>query len=183
MILKTPHGTPISLFFLTSDMYSLLAKQKIPFKDVYKLSTYHQQLTFSEMAHMLKFQYVVAQQMGVPLLDPDHLFSAEGYEAGMLKAAFNAVASESLADLYKNCRTFNSLAAGNNVVLILFNTSDTDKVPGWDCLDAHTFSGAMLETINAKVGYLEAHFGPVVKPKLGEFTMAEVYKLVGIENP
>lgn len=182
MILKTPHGTPISLFFLTSDMYSLLVKQSIPFKDAHKLSTYHQQLTFSEMAHMLKFQYVVSQQMGVPLLDPKHLFG-EGYEAGMVEAAFNAVASESLADVYKNCRTFNSLASGNNVVLVLFNTSDTHKVPGWDCLEAHTFSGALLETINAKVGYLEAHFGGVVKPKLGEVTMAEVYKLVGLENP
>lgn len=182
MILKTPNGQPVSLFFLTSDMHSLLVKQSVPMKDVHKLSTYHQQLTFSEMAHMLKFQYVVAQQMGIPLLDPKHLFG-EGYGAGMVEASFNDIPSETLATVYKECRTFNSLAAGGNVVLVLFNTSESEKVAGWSTLEAHTFSSALVETINAKVGYLDAHFGGVVKSKLGEVTMAEIYKLVGIENP
>lgn len=182
MILKTPHGTPISLFFLTNDMYSLAVKQSIPLKDIHKLSSYHQQLTFSEIAYMLKLQYVVAQQMGVPLLDAKHLFG-EGYNAGMVEEAFNAIDSETLTAMYQTCRSFNSLTAGANVVLVIFNTSGEYNIPGCETLEATTFSGALLETVLAKVGYLQAHFGGIVKPKLGEFTLAEVYKLVGIENP
>jgi len=162
-------------------MLTVLVKQSVPLKDIDKVSSYHQKLTYGEMASMLKLQYAVAQRMGVAMLDPKHLFG-EGVEANMVETAFNAIDSETLSE-WQTCKSFNSLAAGLNVVLVLFNRSEDKEVPGWDCLDATTFSGALLETIVAKVGYLQAHFGEVVTPKLGEFTLAEVYKLLGIENP
>jgi len=184
MILKTPNHdrAPISLFFLTSDMYSLLARQSIPLRDVCKLSTYHQQLTFSEVAGMLKFQYAVAQRLGVLMLDPEHLFAAGDLKANMVKDAFNKLDSETLAG-WQECKSFNSLAAGANVVLVMFNKTDDREIPGWNTLEGGTFSAALLETIIAEAGYLQAHMGPVVKPKVGEISLAEVYKLVGIENP
>lgn len=182
MILKTPHGTPFSLFYLTSDMHRLLVKQSIPLRDVFKLASYHQKLTFGEIATMLRFQYTVAQQMGVPLLDPKHLFG-EGYNGGMVAEAFNAIDSETLNQWYKGCKTFNSLNAGGNVMLVLFNDSDNHKVHGWHSLEGNTFSSALLETIFAGAGYMESHYGKIAKPSLGETTLAEVYKLVSIENP
>lgn len=182
MILKTPHGTPVSVFFLTSEMHRLLVRQSIPLKDAFKLSSYHQQLTFNEIANILKFQYVVAQQMGVPLIDPKHLFG-EGHNGGMVEVSFNGLDGKTLSDKYKECNSFNSLAAGANVLIVLFNDSGDAHVSGFDRLEATTFSDALLETLQAKVGYVQVHFGKVVKPNLGEFTMAEVYKLVSIENP
>lgn len=183
MILKTPnHRTPISLFFLTSDMYSILTRLKIPLKDVCKLSTYHQQLTFTEIAGMMKFQYAIAQRLGVPLLDPEHLFGSGDVTAGMIKSAFNELDSETLAG-WQECKSFNSLGAGANIVLVLFNKTEDREIPGWKTLEGSTFSAALLETIIAEAGYLQSHLGPIVKPRVGEITLAEVYKLLGNENP
>jgi hypothetical protein len=182
MILKTPQGKSFRVLFLTSSMRDVLVSQAIPFSDVSKLASYHQKVTFSEIAHILKFQYVVAQQMGVPLLDPKHLFG-EGYNGGMVERSFNDIDSETLTQIYKSTKSFACLDAGMNTLIVLFNGEDASKVPGWDSLEAQTFSGALLETVFAKVGYMESHNGKIPKPNLGEFTLAEVYKLVSIENP
>lgn len=183
MILKTPHGKVYRLFYLTSDMLDHLVEQSIPLNKVFDLASYHQKLTYSEIAYMLKFQYQVGMKMGVPLLDPKHLFGT-GYNSGMIQEAFNAIGSEQLLAYYESCSHFNCIDAGGNVVLVLFNHNpDKYHVPGWDTLEAKTFSGALLETLFAKVGYMDCHFGKIPKPAVGEFSLAEVYKLLSIENP
>jgi len=182
MILKTPHGTPVSLFFLTNDMYNLLASQSIPLREVFNLAAYHQQLTYGEVATMVKFQYTVAQEMGVPLLDPQCLFG-EGFYGSMVKETFNTLDSKSLAVKFKEANSFHSLNAGGNVLVVLLGNKDGPNVPGWKSLSGDTFSSALLEAVYSTVGYLEAHNGTIPKPALGEVTLAEVYKLLSIQNP
>lgn len=182
MILKTPQGKSVRIFYLTSEMQRLLASQAIPYSDLAKLSTYHQKLTFGEIANILKFQYLVAQELGVLLLDPKHLFG-EGYNAGMVETAFNSLDGETLSAIVKDTKSFSCIDAGMNTIIFLFNGENAPKAPGFDTLECVTFSGALLETIFAKVGYMESHNGKIPKPNQGEFTLAEVYKLVSIQNP
>lgn len=182
MILKTPNGPSIHVFFLTNEMARLLARVLIPLSDLATIETYHQKATYNEIANILKFQYRVAQELGVPMLDSDMLFNKD-YEGGMLKEAFNSVGSESLSEIINNTASFSYQNAGNNVLVLSFNKEDDKLLPGWTALTSPTFSGALLESIVTVHGYLESHFGKIVEPKLGEFSLAVVYKLLSLQNP
>ena len=181
MILKTPNGPSVQLFFLTSDMARLLSRESVPFANVTNLTTYHQKITFGEIAQIARLQYIVAKELGVMMLDPD-LYFKKDYEGGMVKDAFNKFSGETLSGLVNECTCFSYLNAGANVLLVAFH-NDEEKLPGWVCANAKTFSGVLLESIFAVHGYMESHFGKLVEPGLGEISLAEVYKLLGLQNP
>lgn len=180
MLLKTSNGKPIKFFYLTKDMLDVLVSQAIPLQDVFKISAYDQKLTENEIAGILKFQTVVADKLSSHASIDDSSFG-EGFHGQMIKQAFNAIGSESLREVYTKTKCFSSIEGGLNTVIIVFHDNETETAPE-GCLVSKTFSGALLETIFARVGYLEAHYGKAVKPVVGEFSLADVYKLVGIEN-
>jgi hypothetical protein len=170
------------VFFLTNAMARLLDRVSIPLRDLAAIETYHQKLTYNEIGQILKFQHRIAQELGVPMLDPEMLFKKD-YEGGMLKEAFNSVDGESLSEFINSSASFSYLNSGANVLVFAFNTENDDKLAGWTELESATFSGALLECIFNSCGYLESHFGKIVEPALGEFSLAVVYKLLGLQNP
>lgn len=180
MLLKTSNGKPIKFFFLTKSMLDVLVSQSIPLQDVFKISAYDQKLTENEIATILKFQTVIAHKLSVHPALSDSSFG-EGFHGQVVKQAFNAIGSETLHDIYNQTKCFSSIEGGLNTVIVVFHNEGTESPPE-SCLVSKTFSGALLETIFARVGYLEAHYGKAVKPVVGEVSLAEVYKLVGIEN-
>lgn len=182
MILKTPNGPSVHVFFLTNAMARLLGRVSIPLADLQAIETYHQKATFSEIAQILKLQYQVAQEMGVPMLDVDMLFNKD-YEGGMLKEAFNSADGESLSKIIHSATCFSYQSVASNCLVVTFNNEDDEKLAGWTELESTTFSGALLECIFKSCGYLETHFGKIVEPGLGEFSLAVVYKLLGLQNP
>lgn len=182
MILKTPNGPSVHVVYLTNAMARLLARVSIPVREVIAIETYHQKLMRSEIASILKFQYRVAQTLGVPLVNSDMIFSSD-YEGGMLKEAFNSVDGESLSAIIDSAASFSYQNAGNNVLVLVLNNEGDEKLAGWSELKATTFSGALLECIFNSHGYLESHFGKIVEPGTGEFSLAVVYKLLGLQNP
>lgn len=187
MIFKSPSGKECKFTFLTNDLMRHFKENSIPFSHVYDLKELSKKLTYSELAYLIKFQYMVALKMGVQYISPDILFKEDyyfdGYTAGMIKEAFNAIDSEALLGVYSGTSLFNVLDAGCNVILVLFNQENDRSIPGWDTLEAKTFSGALLESLFAKVGYMDCHLGKIPTFQPGGFTMAEVYKLLSIENP
>ena len=187
MKFKSPSGKCYEVTFLNNDLLRQLMENSIPLRcapDVVELS---KKLTYAELAYMIKFQYMVALKMGIRYVDPEFLFKPDvnfdAYTAGMIKEAFNAIDSEALLSTYSDTQCFNVIDAGNNVILVLFNQQNQRDVPGWDCLKSKTFSGALLESLYSKVGYMDCHFGKIPKMQDGHLTMAEVYKLLSIENP
>ena len=181
MILNYPNGNPFKFFFLTSGMVDTLVRSSVPLQDLDKLAVYHGVLTYGEMADILKYQLVVGKTMGVPTTDAKMQMGA-GYDAAMLASAFNASSSEALAGHFKAASKFQSLVIGQTVVMVAGDATDK-LLPGFHLQDGKTFSAALLETIYSRVGYLECHAGNVTHPALGEFTLAEVFKLLSIENP
>lgn len=181
MILNYPNGQPLKFFFLTRGMADTLIRQSIPLRDLDKLSVYHGVLTYGEMAGILKLQLVVAGILGVPAPDPLAAFGT-GYDGAMLKDAFNSTSRETLVEIFKRSNKFQIVEVAQSIIMVAGEAGDP-SLPGWALLEGGNFSAAMLETIYKQVGYLEAHGAPVVHPKLGEFTLAEVFKLLSIENP
>ena len=187
MEFKSPSGKHYKFTFLNNDLLCHFKANSIPLHHCGNLTELSKKLTYSELAFLLKFQYMVALKMGVQFVDPNILFNPgyhfDAYSAGMIKEAFNAIDSEALLNIYSECSQFNVIDAGSNVILVLFNQQNQCDIPGWDVLQAKTFSGALLESLFAKVGYMDCHLGKIPKIQSGSFTMAEVYKLVNIENP
>lgn len=181
MILNYPNGHSFKFFFLTSAMANTLIRQSIPLHDLDKLSVYHGVLTYGEMAGILKFQLAVANVMGVPMPDPLSAFG-EGYDGAMLKDAFNATSRETLVEIFKRATRFQQVAIAQTIIMVA-GEADDPVLPGWALLESSTFSAALLETVYKQVGYLEAHSTPVIHPRLGEFTLAEVFKLLSVQNP
>lgn len=182
MILKTPNGPSVHVVFLTNAMARLLARVNIPLREVLTIETYHQKLMRSEIASIIKFQYRVAQTLGVTLVNSDMIFSND-YEGGMLKEAFNSTDGESLSEIIETAASFSYQNAGANVLVMVLNNEGDEKLAGWSDLKSATFSGALLECIYNSQGYLESHFGKIVDPGTGEFSLATVYKLLGLQNP
>lgn len=182
MILRTPNGSPIEVFFLTNSMVKLLAKVGIPLSNLSTIETYHQKATYGEIAQIISMQYQAAKELGVALLDPDLIFSKD-YEGEMLKAAFNSVDSKSLSAAFNSATSFGYSSFKSNQLVVVINDENQTTPPSWSKASALTFSGALLEAILHVHGYMESHFGAIVDSKVGEFTMAEVYKLLGNQNP
>lgn len=183
MILRTPNGPSVHVFFLPSQFVQLLERMSIPLRELVAIETYHQKLMYPELAQFFKFQYQVAQEMGVPMLDSDMLFSKD-YEGGMLREAFNGVDGGNLSKMIHATQCFSYINAGENVLVLALHPEQDDKpLPGWVCAEATTFSGALLEMIARVKGYMESHFGVIPDPQTGEFSLAVVYKLLGIQNP
>lgn len=182
MILRTPNGPSVNVFFLTSQMASVMERMRIPLRELVSIETYHPKLTYAEIASIIKFQYRIAQTLGVPLIDSDMIFN-KSYEGGMLKEAFNSVLGESLSEFIEKAHAFSYVNAGANVLVLALQQEDDSVLPGWTPLKAPTFSGALLECIFNSHGYMESHFGKIPEPGLGEFSLAVVYKLLGLQNP
>lgn len=183
MILRTPNGPSVHVFFLPSQFVRLLDRMSIPLRELQAIETYHQKLMWSELGQFFKFQYQVAQEMGVPMLEPDMRFSKD-YEGGMLREAFNSVDGSNLSKLIHETQCFSYLNAGQNVLVLALHPEEDDKpLPGWACAEATSFSGALLEMIVHTKGYMESHLGAIPEPRTGEFSLAVVYKLLGLQNP
>lgn len=180
MIFKYPNGFPFELYFVTGEMLEALALQTVPFDGLRKISAYHDKLTYNEVAQFLATQRAAAQLFGVDMPEAAHSFG-EGYNGGMVAEAFNAIDSKAITEYLRNATSFHSTKVGQ-VLLIAANTANP-HIGSWEKLNAKNISSAVLETIYGRVGYLDTHFGSVIKPALGELTMAEVYKLVHLQNP
>lgn len=181
MILKTPNGAPLKVFFLTNSMARVLKRSAVPFSEVSNIETYHEKLTYNEIASILKMQYLASKTLGTLMPSPDLIFRND-YEGGMLKDAFNKVDGESLLEGFTECSNFSYLNAGNNTLLISLDNPEEEKVVGWTSAKSNNFSTALLEIIYAVHGYMECHFGAALEPKAGEFTLAYVFKLLGAQN-
>lgn len=179
MILKYPNGFPFELYFVTGDLLNTLSSQAIPFGDLKKIHAYHEKLTFTEIANFIAVQRAAAQLFGVDLAEP---FFGEGYNGGMVAEAFNGIDSKAITEHLREAGRFHSSVIGQ-VIVVGVNADQCKATASWDKLQAKNLSTAVLETIYARVGYLQAHFGSVVKPSLGTLSMAEVYKFVHLQNP
>lgn len=180
MIFKFPNGFPFELYFVTGEMLEALALQTVPFDGLRKISAYHDKLTFNEVANFVATQHAAGKLFGVDMPEPSQSFG-EGYNGGMIAEAFNAIDSEAISNYLKNATVFHAAKIGQ-VILIAVNTKGPET-GSWDKLHSKNISTAVLETIYGRVGYLDTHFGSVITPALGELTLAEVYKLVHVQNP
>jgi hypothetical protein len=181
MILRTPNGNPLKVFFLTNAMARVLKRTGVPFSEMSSVETYHDKLTHGEIAGILKMEFCAAKVLGTQMSNPDLHFKND-YQGGMLKDAFNKVDGETLSAAFFNCSKFSFLNAGNNTLLISLDDQEDETIPGWSNAKGTTFSEALLETIYAVHGYMECHHGPIVDPKVGEFTLAYVFKLLGDQS-
>lgn len=181
MILRTPNGNPLKVFFLTSDMARLLKRAEVPFSEMSKLETYHEKLTYGEIVSMLKMDQCAARLLGTQSISPENRFGSD-YHGGRLRDAFNNVDGESLSKAFVESTNFSYLNAGNNTLLICLADSEEATVPGWTNAKGNTFSEALLESIYCVHGYMECHHGPITDPKAGEFTIAYVLKLLGDQS-
>lgn len=179
MIFKYPNGFPFELYVVSGDLLSTLASQEVCFTTLKKIHAYHDKLTFGEVAQFIATQRAAAKLFGVDMPEP---FFGEGYNGGMVAEAFNGVDSEAIASHLRNAEHFHSTVLGQ-VIVVAVNATNNPEVHSWEKLQAKNISAAVLETIYARVGYLQAHFGSVVKPTLGTLTMAEIYKFVHLQNP
>ena len=180
MIFKYPNGDPVELYFVTKDLLNVLAHQVVPFNNLKKIASYHDKLTFNEVANFIAVQRAAGNLFGVDLHDAASEFG-EGYNTGMISEAFNVVDSNSIQETLKGGKVFHSTRIGN-VLIVAVDCKDCKEVGNWSKLNARNISLAVQETIYGRVGYLDTHFGSVLNPGLGELTMAEVYKLVHIQN-
>lgn len=180
MIFKYPNGIPFELYFVTKELLNALDVQAVPFNGLGKISAYHDKLTYDEVANWIGLQYAAAELFGVDMPKPDTLFG-EGFAGGMVAQAFNEINSKSIVDYLKNATCFSSTKVGQ-VLIIGIDVDDSLKVSDWEKLKGKNLSTAVQETIYERVGYLNSHFGPVSKSALGVLTMAEVYRLIQIQN-
>lgn len=181
MIFKYPNGDPFELYVVTGDLLNALASQAVPFNGFKKIHAYHDKLTFGEVASFIACHMAAAKVFGVDMPEPASMFG-EGYNAGMVAEAFNAIDSNKIAEILRAGHEFHSTVIGQ-VIVVAVDAGSTGKVHAWEKLKAKTVGSAVLETIYARVGYLDAHFGKIMKPNLGDLTLAEVYKLVHLQNP
>lgn len=181
MILKTPNGNPLKVFFLTNSMARVLKRTGVPFSEVSKVETYHEKLTHGEIAGVIKMEYCASRILGLQLPKVETRFS-EDYHGQMLKDSFNKVDGETLLETFVNSNKFSYLNAGDNTLLISLDDPEDETIPGWTNAKGTTFSEALLESIYAVHGYMECHNGPIVDPKVGEFTLAYVFKLLGTQS-
>lgn len=181
MILRTHNGNPLKVFFLTNSMAGILKRTGVPFSCIDKVETYHDKLTYGEIAGILKMELVASQVLGTQSLPIDGRV-AKDYHGGMLLDAFNKVDGETLFNLMGSCSNFSFLNAGNNILLLSLNDSEDEKIPGWTNAKGNTFSEALLESIYKVHGYMESHHGPIVDPKPGELTIAYVLRLLGKQS-
>ena len=181
MILNYPNGNPFKFLFLNRGMADTLSSQSIPWDALTKLSVYHGVLTYGEMAGFLKTQELVAKRFGVTIPD---LFATVGgaFEVGMVSDAFNSMDSEALALQLKNATHFQYVVKGQTIIMVAGEHQDS-LIAGFSKLSGRNLSAALLETIYKQAGYLETHSGEILLPAVGEFTVAEVLKLLSIENP
>lgn len=182
MIFKYPNGQPFELYVVTGELLTALSVQAVPFDGFKKIHAYHDKLTFGEVASFVACHMAAARIFGVDMPEPQTMFGDDAYNAGMLAEAFNAIDSNKIAEILRGGHEFHSTVIGQ-VIVVAVDAGSTGKVHSWEKLKAKTLGSAVLETIYARVGYLEAHFGKIIKPNLGDLTLAEVYKLVHLQNP
>lgn len=180
MIFKYPNGFPFEVYFVTKDLLATLAQQAVPFNNLSKISSYHEKLTYSEVALFVATQHAAAKVFGVEMPDPAVSFG-EGYRAAMVAEAFNGIDSEAIHRFLMESTSFHSTLVGQ-VMLIGVGEMESPKVSTWEHLDAKNIALAVQETIYERVGYLDAHFGSVIKASLGELTMAEVYRGIHLQS-
>lgn len=180
MIFKYPNGFPYEIHFVTGGLLSTLVNQAIPFDGLKKISAYHDKLSFGEVATFIAAQHAVGKLFGVEMPEPKAFFG-EGHNGGMVEQAFNAIDSNAIAEVFRSAHSFHSTKIGQ-VMVIAADAGDSKVVGSWEKLKARNLSAAVVETIYARVGYLEAHFRSVPQPALGELSLTEVYKLLHAQN-
>jgi len=180
MIFKYPNASPLEFYILTSELLDTLAMQTIPFDGLKKIHAYHEKLTFNETASFIACHHAAAKLLAVPMPEPQSQFG-EGYQAGMVGETFNAIDSNAITEILQGGSDFHSMKIGN-VIVVVVDATNKGKVSSWTKLKAGNLSAAVLEAIYGHVGYIETHFGPVIRPTMGTLTMAEVYNFLHREN-
>lgn len=181
MIFKYPNGDPFHVVFLTSDLLEAAQGAKIPLLDLHKIHSYHDQLTFHQVAGLIAVQLEVAKLLGVEMPELKTLFG-EGYNGGMVEQAFNEIDSNSLREHLIRSTHFKSISVGQTILLVI-EPSDEVSTSAWDKLKGRTLSLALQQTLYEQVGYLKVHNGKVIRPAVGAFSMANVYGFVSQQNP
>lgn len=180
MIFKYPNGSPFELYFVTKELLNALDVQAVPFNGLGKIHEQHDKLTYDEVANWIALQYAAAELFGVDMPQPETLFG-EGYAGGMVAQAFNEINSKSIVEFIKNSTSFSSTKIGQ-VLIVGIDVDGSPKVSDWEKLKGKNISTAVQETIYERVGYLNSHFGLAPKSALGVLTLAEVYRLIQIQN-
>lgn len=162
-------------------MADTLLSSNIELSKVSDLHVYHSLLTYQEIAAILKFQDVASSVMGVSAINPFTGVKPDVH-INMITDVFNGLDSEPLKVTYNTANKFQYLKVGNTILMVVGSQEDAN-IPGWKLSKGNTFSAALLKTIYEQVGYLDVHSGPVVNPWPGEFTLADVFKLIDLQNP
>lgn len=181
MIFKYPNGDPFHVIFLTSDLLEAVQGAKIPLVDLHKIRSYHDQLTFHQVAGFIAVQQEAAKLLGVEMPELKSLFG-EDYNGGMVEQAFNEVDSNSLREHLVRSTHFKSISVGQTILLVIEPNSGVSTA-GWEKLKGRTLSLALQQTLYEQVGYLKVHNGKVIRPAVGVFSMANVYGFVSQQNP
>jgi len=181
MIFKYPNGDPFFVVFLTSDLLEAVMSAKIPLMDLHKIHSYHDQLTFHQVAAYIAVQQEVAKLLGIEMPDLKSSFG-EGYNGGMVEQAFNEIDSNSLRQHLIRATHFKSISVGQTILLVIEPESES-ATSGWDHVRGRTLSLALQQTLYEQVGYLKVHNGKVIRPAVGVFSMADVYGFVSQQNP
>lgn len=181
MIFKYPNGDPFHVIFLTSDLLEAVQSAKIPLLDLHKIHSYHDQLTFHQVAAFIAVQQEAAKLLGVEMPELTTLFG-EGYNGGMVEQAFNEIDSNSLREHLIRSTHFKSISVGQSILLVIEPGSEV-STSGWDHPKGRTLSLALQQTLYEQVGYLKVHHGKVIHPAVGVFSMANVYEFVSHQNP
>lgn len=181
MIFKYPNGLPFELYFVTKELLHALDTQAVPFNGLGKIHEHHDKLTYDEVANWVALQRAAAEVFGVDMPEPAGSFG-EGFAGGMTAQAFNEINSKSIVEFIKSATCFSSTKVGQ-VLIVGIEVDGSPQVADWEKLKGKNISTAVQETIYERVGYLNSHFGLVPKSALGVLTLAEVYRLIQIQNP
>lgn len=181
MIFKYPNGDPFHVIFLTGDLLDAVQGAKIPLMDLHKIHSYHDKLTFHQVAGYIAIQQTVAKLLGVEMPNLSTLFG-EGYNGGMVEQAFNEIDSNSLREHLIRSTHFKSISVGQTILLVAEPNEGVSSA-GWEQLKARTLSLALQQTLYEQVGYLKVHNGKVIHPAVGVFSMSNVYAFVSQQNP
>lgn len=181
MIFKYPNGDPFRVIFLTSELLEAVQGAKIQLMDLYKIHSYHDKLSFHEVAAYIAVQQEAAKLLGVELPPLERQFG-EGYNGGMVQQAFNEIDSKSLREHLLRAAHFKSIANAQTIVIVV-EPNDRTSTSAWTKLKARNFGLAIQQTLYEHAGYLKVHNGKVIRPTVGEFSMANVYALVHQQNP
>jgi len=181
MIFKYPNGDPFHVIFLTSDLLEAVQVSKIQLMDLHKIHSYHDKLTFHQVAAYIAVQQEAARLLGVDMPELTTLFG-DGYNGGMVEQAFNEIDSNSLREHLLRSTHFKSISVGQTILLVI-EPEDRVSTAGWESLKGRTLSLALQQTLYEQVGYLKVHNGKVIRPAVGVFSMANVYAFVNRQNP